>query len=124
MKIANKDIVYKYFVQQHSGEWKCRCGKTRKQGKGWANLLDHITRDHADTIEEARSSENTVISSFFRKKDDNVFKWIRWISQDLLPFFFSENNNTREFTKLEPITIKTLKVHMNTLTQLIETKIR
>ena len=124
MKIANKDLDCTYFVQKHSGERKCRCGQTRKQGKDWANLLDHITRDHADTINEARYSENTVISSFFRKRDDSVFKWIRWVAQDWLPFAFCENNNTREFTKLEPITVKTLKVHMNKLTQLIETKIR
>jgi hypothetical protein len=124
MSISNKDLVLKYFVKQDNGEWKCRCGKTRKQGKGWNNLLDHITRDHGDTVEEAKSSANSTITTFFRKKETNVYNWIRWIAQDLLPFAFCENTNTRQFTKLEPISVKTLKLHMEQFARLVENKIR
>ncbi|CEG36243.1 Tam3-transposase (Ac family) [Plasmopara halstedii] len=124
MTISNKDLVTKYFVKQANGDWKCRCGKARKMGNGWNNLLDHINRDHSDSVQEARSSANSTVSSFFRKKETNLFNWIQWVVEDLLPFSFCENSNTRKFTKLEPVTVKTLKLNMSHLSELVRNKIR
>ena len=124
MSISNKELVNKYFVKQADGCWKCQCGKTRKQGKGWANLLDHIHRDHGDTVLDARSSANSSISTCFRKKEINMYHWMQWICQDLLPFSFCENANTRQFTKLEPVSVKTLKIHMQNFKELLENKIQ
>ena len=76
-KVTNKELVAKYFVEGEADIWKCRCGFSRKKGRGWQNLLDHIQRDHADTIQHAKESEQSSIVRFFRRKDSNLFNWVK-----------------------------------------------
>ena len=85
--------------------------------------MDHIHRDHADTVEAAITSDKPI-STFIRKKDLNLFKWMKWIAEDLLPFNFCEKPNTRLFSKLEPVTNKTLKEAMLKTSLLVEKRIR
>jgi hypothetical protein len=101
MALNNKTMVMKYFVEEQDDNWKCRCGKARKKGQGWSNLVDHITRCHADTTEAAKQSD-TPIDNFFRKKDTNLFKWLKWIAEDL-PFNFCEKPNVPMHCRLEPV---------------------
>eukprot|EP00474_Spongospora_subterranea_P010852 CRZ11310.1 hypothetical protein [Spongospora subterranea] len=119
MSVDNKRLVRKYFAEEGDDIWKCLCGKTRKRGKCSSNLLDHISRDHADTVDVAKTSDQPI-TTFFRKTDTNLFKWVKWIVKDLLPFNLCEKPNTRLYCKLEPVSIKTLKECMIKITTLAE----
>lgn len=124
MAISSKDLVGKFFKAQSDGVWECHCGVRRKKGQGWSNLLDHITRSHADSVQEAKSSQSSLsIASFFRTKDVNLFKWVTWIVEELHPFSFCENPNTRLFSKLGPVSRNTLKQSMMNLRLRLEKKI-
>ena len=67
----------------------------------WQNLLDHIQWDHADTISHAKQSDQVSVVSFLRKKYSNLFDWVKWVVEDLLPFNFCEKENPRKFSTLE-----------------------
>ena len=112
--ISNKELVAKYFTDVGDNIWKSHCGMKRVKGRGWQNLLDHVSRDHLDSIDKAKSSSQATVSYFFRKKDSDIFSWIKWIVKDILPFNFCAKENARIFTKLEPISVKTYGLHGKT----------
>jgi hypothetical protein len=125
--LPTKDVVLKYFTacNEESGDkWKCRCGKNRAKGRGWSNLMDHLTRAHSDTLGDAKKKETGPIVHFFPKKNTNLFGWVQWIVSDLLPFSFCERPMTRKFTRLSPISTESLLQAMNDLTTKVENKIR
>ena len=70
------------------------------------------------------SCDQLPVTSFFRKKDTNMFSWLCWIIEDLLPFNFCEKQNARLFSKLLPVTAITLKESMGKLCFLVEEKIK
>lgn len=122
--LPTKDVVAKYFTQKTDGvTWKCKCGKERKKGRGWSNLMDHISRQHHDTLEEAKKKSGQI-SHFFTKKDSNLFGWVDWIVSDLLPFSFCERPAARKYTRLSPIAVETLMSAINLLTVKVEEKIK
>jgi hypothetical protein len=123
MAIATKEVVLKYFSEQEQGQWVCSCGKVRKKGRGWANLLDHIHRDHPDSLEIAKKP-NVQVTNFLKKKESNMYSWISWIVEDLLPFSFCEKNNVRRYTNLESICSESLLQGMCRCTSNVEKKIR
>jgi hypothetical protein len=95
---SSKELVEKYFVEGDNDVWTCKCKKSRNKGKGWANLIDHIHREHADTLEAAKKKGSGPILHFFSKKDTNLFSWVDWIVKDLLPFSFCEIDYPEIFT--------------------------
>ena len=56
----NTEIVKFFFtpVPGISDKFLCKCGKERKQNpkRGHGNLLEHITREHKNYLEEVRSN--------------------------------------------------------------------
>ena len=121
--VSSKEIVDKYFCPAEDDVWKCKCGKERKKGRGWSNLLEHISRDHAETLEQAKLKDGAPIN-FFRKKDMKLFSWVEWIVKDLLPFSFCEKATTRKFSRLENVSIEGLMQSMQRLQVQVENKIR
>ena len=124
---ASKDIVMRYFVQEADNLWKCSCGKvlSQKKNTGFTNLFNHIKSQHP---EYASSGSQPSISSCFAlapsscKKGDNIYAWIRWICVGMKPFEFVEDPLTREFSRLQPISVTTLKKYMDLLTREVEKK--
>jgi hypothetical protein len=104
--------------------WTCRCKKTRKKGRGWANLMDHIQREHEDNLDEAKKKDGGPILQFFTKKFVNQFQWVEWMVKDLLPFSFFEKLTTRKFFRLQSISVESLMNAMSRLTVLVENKIQ
>jgi hypothetical protein len=97
MSCTTKELVEKFFTEGDNDVWTCRCKTTRKKGRGWANLMDHIQREHEDNLDEAKKKEGGPILQFFTKKDVNQFQWLEWVVKDLLPFSFCEKLTTRKF---------------------------
>ena len=125
---SSKEVVVKFFKQSDDVEqadvWVCRCGKSRKKGNGWSNLMEHIIRHHNDHLEQVKASDTIQISHFFRKRDRNVFSWVEWIVMDLLPWSFCEKDTTRKYSRLEKISIDCLLQTMRRLQVVVEQKIR
>ena len=121
---STKSDLAKYFTEGEGDVWKCKCKKTRKKGRGWGNLMDHIQREHTDSLEEACKKESGPILHFFCKKDTNLFNWVEWIVKDLLPFNFCEKALVRKYTRLQPINVETLMKGLLKLTILVEQKIK
>ena len=111
----NKHVIKYYFTHVEGENWKCRCGRNRKQKlkKGFSNLISHIQVDHPNwqtevplgTGQQTIPSNNSNIS----KKGQNIYNWLEWIIMGHHPFSFCENEYTRKFaTGLQPISVDTL----------------
>jgi hypothetical protein len=87
-------------------------------------LMDHIQREHSDSLEEACKKESGPILHFFCKKDTNLFHWVEWIVKDLLPFNFCEKALVRKHTQLQPISVEMLMKGLLKLTTCVEQKIK
>ena len=121
---SSKELVKKYFAEGDNDVWTCKCKKSRKKGKGWANLIEHIQREHADTLEAAKKKGSGPILQFFSKKDTNLFSWVEWIVKDLLPFRFCKKSTTKKFSRLEAILVESLMKAMTRLTVKVEQKLK
>ena len=58
-KVDNKTLVLRYFEDCGEGNYECKCGTKRKKARGWSNLMDHITRDHPQSISDAEKVSTT-----------------------------------------------------------------
>jgi hypothetical protein len=121
---SSKEVVEKYFVEGNADVWTCKCKKNRKKGRGWANLMDHIQREHADTLEATKKKGSGPILQFFAKKDTNLFSWVEWIVKDLLPFSFCKKPTTRKFSLLDAISVESLMKAMTQFTVIVEQKVK
>ena len=114
--ISNKELVAKYFTDVADNAWKCDCGKKSVKGGGWQNLLDHVSRDYLDSIDEAKSSSQATVSSFFSQKRQHHIQLDQKDSRGYSSLQLLWNRNARMFTKLEPILVETLLDYMGKLT--------
>ena len=91
--------------------------------KGYTNAASHVQRRHKQysqdikiAIESLLSSKNATLDKFFTKKVSekalNYYGWLEWIVNQNLPFSFCEKPLTKRYTKLEPISTKTLKEYL------------
>ena len=116
---SQKEIVNYYFKRKADSDllFECRCGKVRKQDKlrGHGNLMDHITRDQKNYLEEVRNNAGLslqLLSPNISDKAMKIYQWLDWVSAGL-PFSLCEKNLTRKYTKLPEISVKTLVSYMN-----------
>ena len=70
-----------------------------------------------------RNPDPASIMFHYPSKTLNVFSWLDWINTDGLSFNFVEKPLTREYSKLEPISVDTLMKYMKELTHELEAKI-
>ena len=119
---------------------------------GYANLMSHIKAKHPDylevfTLAQQGNEQDSSISSqdfsstssaisvtagrdqqmtltyLFDTRSTNVFKWLEWIVLDEHELIFCEKNLTRCNSKLEPISVKTLKKYLFKVVDAVEKKI-
>ena len=103
---SNKNTeIDKFFftpVPRISDKFLCKCGKERKQNpkRGHGNLLEHITREHKNYLEEVRfNGIKSVFSIVISDKARNIYGWLDWICTGPL-FNFVEKKATRMYTNL------------------------
>ena len=57
--------------------------------------------------------ESTAFSAFYvDSKSSNLFGWLEWVIEDNLPFSFCERKNTKKYSKLDPISVKTFMKYL------------
>ena len=126
MAPSNKDVVHHYFTKGEGDDFKCRCGRIRKQkpGSGYANLMNHVRSEHP-TYERDMASQISVISrTCVSRKALNIYNWITWVINGNHPLSFVDNQYTRKYTNLEPISSKTLISYMEKLEKVVENAIK
>ena len=122
--LKGKDIYRCYFepVEGILHQHKCNaCTKTFKQNIafGYANLKEHLERQHADYKEVVRrflyEHASGPMDSFIiqpSQKAKNMYGWISWIVDDNLPFSFVESKSMRANMQLTVTSVKTVKKYM------------
>ncbi len=145
-----KSVCQLFFGKQPIKDmiWKCSCGTERKcnvRKSGYNNLMTHIKQQHPDYEEIYRSYQNefpsrehsecgsvsvigsvscqTTLDCLIDSKSSNIFKWIEWIVMDELPLTFCEKELTRTNSKLQRISVKTLKKYIFKIVAGVEKKI-
>ena len=105
--LTPKAVSLRYFTKEREDHWKCKCGKViqQKTNKGYSNLFNHIKGAHPDYADARDTTQPCIVN----KKGRNAFSWIKWVCLGMKPFEFVENPLTREFTKLDPLTVPTFK---------------
>ena len=104
--LSNKSNANSFFTDIGNETWQCRCGRKRKQSlkRGYGNLMEHIRSDHPNYIDEIKKRANPIVS----KLAQNRYGWLEWIVVIGFPFSLVENEVNRRYTKLEPISRRTL----------------
>lgn len=120
MPRAQKEISLFYYspscVKEGKQFFTCKCGNERSQdvSKGYANLFDHVKKQHPDYEQEiddvARGNQAHI--QFYDRKTLNIFAWLEWIVMSMLPFTFLESDLTRKNVKLEPISRNTFTKYL------------
>ena len=127
-----KTVTLRYFDKESedstSSTWKCH-GKVgnepceriivRKAGAGWTNTFNHVKSFHPEWEQDSKQSQ----LAFTASPVENVYCWIDWVTTNLKPFSFVEEEETRNYTKLKPICRNTLLKHMIGVTKQVEQKI-
>ena len=107
-----KTVTLRYFDKESedstSSTWKCH-GKVgnepceriivRKAGAGWTNTFNHVKSFHPEWEQDSKQSQ----LAFTASPVENVYCWIDWVTTNLKPFSFVEEEETRNYTKLKPI---------------------
>lgn len=123
-KDKKKTIVLKYFSKCDApNSWKCSCGKIliQRENTGYTNLFNHIKSQHVDYSTE--SPQPTIDNFAVPKKAHHIYSWLEWVCVGMKPFEFVENELTRKYSNLEPISVNTLKKYIVLVTKKVEEKI-
>ena len=64
-----------------------------------------------------------TLDYMFDAASTNVFKWLEWIVMDVHELTFCEKDLTRSNTKLDPISVKTLKKYLFKVVKAVERKV-
>lgn len=126
-----------YFVKVSSDDscYDFRCKicpnvvRTMKPGSGFSNLFSHVTGHHPNYQKEMAASGslsggNRSLDFFLPSKYKNIYSWLDWIIGEGLPFHTVEKVLTKKYSKLEPISVKTLMKYMNKFTMQVELSIK
>jgi hypothetical protein len=97
------------------------CGCIRKNNSGNSNSLNH-TLSHSNWKEHYHESKCAIRTGPIdvhvtqaSPEAKKIHGWIRWIVQQNQPFSVVDNEETRKFSKWEPICKKSLVKYMNLL---------
>ena len=117
--MRGKEIYNTFFTEVGDKKHQCKsCDGSYSQdtSKGYTNLVTHLQKNHPGWEEMMKVNEDK--NPFFRKKGNNVFSWLSWIT-----FNFCEHPNTRKFSKLDSLSVKTLMKYIKLTTERVEKKI-
>ncbi|EGZ28700.1 hypothetical protein PHYSODRAFT_248221 [Phytophthora sojae] len=104
---------------------RCRCGATRKRvtGTGYSNLMQHKRREHPSYSEEmlaATPGQTGSLAHYVRHSAQNLFGWLEWLVKCNLPLSFCESKLARRYTRLQPVSVETLRRVMDAVTRCVE----
>ncbi|KAG6616659.1 uncharacterized protein IUM83_12976 [Phytophthora cinnamomi] len=108
-----------------TGYYSCKsCGKSRKHTPrtGYTNLVSHVRTDHpnyASDMRDASVAASGTLLPWVSQKASNRYAWLRVVMGNL-PLSFCESKETRQYTKLNPISVATLTESMEAVVKAVE----
>ena len=96
---------------------------------GWTNLLSHlhscVGKDYEQAFVDHQkliASSSTTAGYFLRisKHEKEMFNWINFIVMKNLPVSFVDCSNTRDITRLKPISAQKLRCHILSLLSVVK----
>jgi hypothetical protein len=133
MGLKNAEIFKHFFNKDHSSSkeaYFCKCGHgplVQNTKKGYVNLINHVISKHKNyenIIQDEKSGKD--ITSYFDNPDpfvQSVFGWISLIVHENRELTIVEKPLSREFSKLKPISYKTVSKFISLVTKEVEKRI-
>ena len=120
-----KQLSNFFFTKIEAEKFKCRCGKVRKQSKasGFQNLVSHIHSAHPNFEELMRTGTKTIQNHFISDYALNVHGWLEWVIVGGHPVSFVDDQLSKKYSNLKPLTRVTLGKYILKLTQQVESNI-
>lgn len=124
MVFNSKSIIEKFYTLCGKNQYKCLCGILRKanvETSGYSNLISHVKDKHKEELDHfvTERKENDGITKFVislhSSKAKNLYSWIDWIISDNHPFSFVENENTRKYCNLSPMSLPSFMKYITLL---------
>ncbi|ETI39296.1 hypothetical protein F443_15115 [Phytophthora nicotianae P1569] len=112
-----------------TGYYACKtCAKRRKHAlkSGYSNLVSHVRAAHPNDESDMRDASVAATGTLLpwvTQKDSNRYAWLRWVVTGNLPLSFCEFKETRQYTKLNPMSVETLTATMEAVTKAVEKKL-
>ena len=131
--LHGNDVKVAFFDRFGEGDdtgYKCKeCARVYKSKSGNSNLIAHAACHEGwiGKILSAKASGGPLDSYVTRKvssKASNIFKWMELCVMNDEAFHFVENPFTRKYSRLEPISIKTLIKYLELVRTKVEEKLR
>ena len=125
-KPTTKQVCTYFFTLKdaRTNKYQCKCGTVRKKPKtSWTNLMQHIVTSHLDYKEVIKAdidSSKGSLTNFINPQSKSIYGWIKLIVGKGLPFSCCEDEDFRDFSRFEGLSIKTLMKYMGLLTKEIE----
>ena len=133
--VTNQEYCKFFWVPaDEPGHSKCTmCGTVYKNPvSGFTNFMTHLNGSHKDEYQQEYKNVKSQpggrdISTYFKRKASvkatNIYKWIDWVVEGNLPFYFVNLEITRQNSIMDPISTKTLKKYMRLLMKKIQADI-
>ncbi|RLN89342.1 hypothetical protein BBJ28_00014449 [Nothophytophthora sp. Chile5] len=121
MHVASRSITAFFFdsVGDDKSEYKiCAIKRRQGAGTGYSNLLDHLRDKHPDYQKtysdyNAQSPGSFERYGFLDAHARQIFQWMRWVVMRNHVLAEVGNPLTREMSRLDPVSSKTLLKYMN-----------
>ena len=120
-----RSISFKCFSKISENErtsvWCCKeCNKSisRVKRAGWTNTFNHVKAHHPEYKNDSAQSQIISFTGYFTiSPAENTYAWVDWVTDELKPFPFVTECSAREYTRLKPICVNTLKKYMSKITK-------
>ncbi|KAF4132754.1 hypothetical protein GN958_ATG18052 [Phytophthora infestans] len=130
--IAPRSLARALFVPDGDGYYQCRiCFSRRKQARDteYTNLVEHLVRCHANTYEDefrAIQRREGRLDTFVKGDEFSrtIYHWLDWISMENRKLSMCEKAKTRKYTRLNRVSVKTLKKNMFGLESVVQGRIK
>ena len=126
-----KSVSEIFFTQYptNADDYVCRCGTKRKRtGSSYQNPTSHVQTAHAnymDLIECDEEITQAQLDKYFTTAESkNLYGWIDFVVNGLLPFHYIEKLIIRKHLKHEPPSLHTFMKYLQLLTEHVETKMK
>ncbi|KAG6599688.1 uncharacterized protein IUM83_13263 [Phytophthora cinnamomi] len=109
-----------------TGYYACKtCVMRRKHAprSGYSNLVSHVRAAHPNyerDMRDASVAATGTLLPWVTQKASNRYAWLRWVVTGNLPLSFCESKETRQYTKLNPISVETLTTIMEAVTKAVK----
>ena len=133
--VTNQEYCKFFWVPaDEPGHSKCTmCGTVYKNPvSGFTNFMTHLNGSHKDEYQQEYKNVKSQpggrdISTYFKRKASvkatNIYKWIDWVVEGNLPFYFVNLEITRQNSIMDPISTKFIKKYMRLLMKKIQADI-